>query len=101
MTNRLRLMRARSHHLTLVVGAGLLAFAPTAAAADDGIAQPSRRAPGACLVSPAADHLSFGPHVVDTVRSHDGVIEISHRVACSDGTVRWVWMASADVDASG
>lgn len=101
MTNRLRLMRLRSRHWTPVVGTGLLALAPTAAAADDGIVQPGRRAPVACLASPAADHLSFGPHVAATVRSHNGVIEISHRVACGDGTVRWVWMANSDRGASG
>lgn len=104
MTNRWRLMRPQSRQWTSAVGAGLLAFAataPTAAAADDGLVQPSRRAPVACLTSPAADHLSFGPHLAATVRSHDGVIEISHRVACGDGTVRWVWMADSDLGASG
>ena len=74
--------------VALIAGVAAVPFAPTDAS--------SFRTPRlACTWTPAADVLSFGPHLVGTVRVVDAEVEVLHSVRCTDGTERWLWMPAS------
>jgi hypothetical protein len=46
-----------------------------------------------CYLTPAADSQPFSPALqVTTIRTHDGHIDVLHRVECSDHSVGYVWI---------
>jgi hypothetical protein len=77
--------------LIATAGIGGLAAAPSAAASPTIDLPPAV----ACLWQPAADVLSFGPHLTATVRMVGTEIEVLHRVRCTDHTERWLWMPAS------
>jgi hypothetical protein len=78
----------------LVVAASLVAGCiATPSASASSTATESR--PIACFWEPAANVLSFGPELVETVRMVGAEVEILHRVSCTNDTERWLWMPAS------
>jgi hypothetical protein len=52
----------------------------------------------ACYVTPAADSQPFSPALqLSTMQTHDGNIEVLHRVECADHSVRYTWIGADDL----
>jgi hypothetical protein len=50
-----------------------------------------------CYLTPAADSQPFSPALqVTTIRTHDGHIDVLHRVECPDHSVGYVWIGPDD-----
>ena len=74
-----------------------LAIAAIAVPAAHGVATNTNpgRPVGGCTLTPTADSIAFVvTALVSTVRSTDGVIEVSHDAHCTDGRVGTVWIAA-------
>jgi hypothetical protein len=60
-------------------------------------AAPSLTTRPLCYLTPAADSQPFSPALqLTTIRTHDGHIDVLHRVECPDHSVRYVWIGPDD-----